>query len=486
MHDDRVDLADPVGAPVRSRPAALSRLARAEVLLAVVAFLALCGAALSVTPRLVEPDDYAYQASIVGVTQGHLLTLSTPQAGALARHLGQRFGPRGQAAPVQWVQLSDGQWISEKDPGYPFLAVAFQELGLIRLVPLCYGALACLGLFAGGRRWLGRYGGTAAVVLFCSSGAAMLFAWRDYMPTFTDAALIAAGTGTLVWAVLAVEATQARRTWAGLAAFVALEAAAFTRYTDIVVLGCAALAVLVAWRLRAARLPGSAVAWWLGSAAVFGAFTAVFDSLVYGGPLTSGYRPGEIQFSLSAVGLNLRYMPVRLIETMPVLVLGLAAVAWIVVRAVAARRDTAPARRDLGVAAALFAAWLGMWGLYAAYTWTAEPGPSNLQAVRFYLPALGSMSLLGAWLVTRLPRRAGLAAAMSAAVAGVLFALGGWSYADMTSSPFGNLTHLAPPCPGHPAAQGGGSGAGRIVCAGRITGVRGPVPGPVRQRPRRR
>jgi hypothetical protein len=485
-----VDLAQPAAAPARARPATLSRLARGEVLLAVVAFLALCGAALSVTPRLVEPDDYAYQASIVGITQGHLLTLSTAQAGALARHLGQLFGPRGQAAPVQWVHLSDGRWISEKDPGYPFLAVAFQELGLIRLAPLCYGALACLGLFAGGRRWLGRYGGTAAVVLFCSSGAAMLFAWRDYMPTFTDAALIAAGTGTLVWAVLAVEASRLRRTWAGLAAFVALEAAAFTRYTDIVALGCAALAVLVAWRLRPARLPGAAVAWWLGSAAVFGAFTAVFDSLVYGGPLTSGYRPGEIQFSLSAVGPNLRYMPVRLIEAMPVLVLGLAAVAWIVARAVAARRDAAqaggvPARRDLAVAAALFAAWLGLWGLYAAYTWTAGPGLSNLQAVRFYLPALGSMSLLGAWLVTRLPRRAGLAAAVSAGVAGVLFALGGWSYAGMISAPFGNLAPLARPCPGHRAAQGGGPGTGRIVCAGRIKGVRGPVPGPapVRQRP---
>ena len=184
----------------------------------------------------------------------------------------------GQAAPVEWVQLSDGRWISEKDPGYPFLAVV-PGLGLIRLAPLCFGALACLGLFAGGRRWLGRYGGTAAVVLFCSSGAAMLFAWRDYMPTFTDAALIAAGTGTLLWTVLAAEASQARRTWAGLAAFVALEAAAFTRYTDIVVLGCAALTVLVGRRRRAARLPGSAVAWWLGSAAVFAAFTAVFDDL---------------------------------------------------------------------------------------------------------------------------------------------------------------------------------------------------------------
>ena len=462
-------LADPATAPVRSRPAGLSWLARPEILLAVLAFLALCAAALSVSPLLVEPDDHAYQASIVGITQGHLLTLSTAQAAALARHLGQLFagGPPGHSAPVQWVQLPGGRWISEKDPGYPFLAVAFQELGLIRLAPLCYGALACLGLFAGGRRWLGRFGGTAAVVLFCSSGAAMLFAWRDYMPTFTDASLIAAGTGALLWAVLAAEASAARRTWAGLAAFVALEAAVFTRYTDIVVLGCAVLAVLAAWGLGAGRLPRSAVAWWLGSVAAFGVLVAVFDDLVYGGPLTTGYRPGEIQFSLGAVGPNLRYMPARLIETMPLLVPGLAAAAWIVARAVVIRRGNAliPARRDLAVAVALSGAWAGMWGLYAAYTWTAYPGLSSLQSVRFYLPALGPMALLGAWLVTRLPHRAWLAVAMSAGVAGALFALGGWSYAGMTSFPFGNL-------PPH-------------VVGPRPVAVKGPAPVPVpgRQRP---
>jgi hypothetical protein len=53
-------------------------------------------------------------------------------------------------------------------------------------------------LYAGGRRWLGRFGGAAAPGLCCSSGAAILFAWRGYMPTFTEASLIAAGTGTLL------------------------------------------------------------------------------------------------------------------------------------------------------------------------------------------------------------------------------------------------------------------------------------------------
>ena len=40
----------------------------------------------------------------------------------------------------------NGRWISEKDPGYPFLAAPFQELGVIRWAPLFFGALACLGL----------------------------------------------------------------------------------------------------------------------------------------------------------------------------------------------------------------------------------------------------------------------------------------------------------------------------------------------------
>jgi hypothetical protein len=78
------------------------------------------------------------------------------------------------------------------------------------------------------------------------------------------------------------------------------------------------------WRGR----PGPAPRW-LSSVAVFGAGVALFDGLVYGGPLTSGYRPGEITFSFGAVLPNLRYMPAHLIQAMPMLVPGLAALAWI-------------------------------------------------------------------------------------------------------------------------------------------------------------
>src|SRR5439155_27115275 len=174
--------------------------------------------------------------------EGHFLTLSTAQAETLAGKLGDNPA----APPNQWVQLSDGRWISEKDPGYPFLAAPFEELGIIRLAPLVYGLLACLGLLVGARRWLGRCGGLAAVGLYCSSGAALAFAWRDYMPTFTDASLIAAGTGALLWAVLDTDASARRRTWVGLAGFLAIEIATFVRYTDIVILGCAVVAVVAA------------------------------------------------------------------------------------------------------------------------------------------------------------------------------------------------------------------------------------------------
>jgi len=414
---------------------------RLEVVLAVAAFAVLCMAVLSVAPQLVEPDDYAYRGSILAMTQGHFLTLSTIQARALASQLahvgsGQILGRPGGGSPSmawwQWVQLPGGRWISEKDPGYPFLAAPFQILGVIRLAPLFYGALGCLGLFAGARRWLGHFGGTAAVGLFCSSGAALLFAWRDYMPTFTDASLIAAGTGVLLWTVLAEEAPVRRRTWIGLLGFVAIEAAVFVRYTDVVVLGCAVAAVLAArWR-RAATVPRGALRWWLGSVALFAAGVAAFDDLVYGGPLTSGYRPGEVTFRLGAVVPNLRYMPAHLIVAMPMLVLALAGLAWIGGRwARLWRADDEQgrvARRDFAVGLALAGSWASVWTLYATYTWTASPGLSTLQAVRFYVPALGAISLLGAWPVVRAGRRAPLAAVASAAALVALFGLGMWSF----------------------------------------------------------
>ena len=104
----------------------------------------------------------------------------------------------------------------------------------------------------------------------------------------------------------------------------------------------------------------------------------------------------------------------------------------------------APARRDLAVGLALAASWFSVWGLYAAYTWTANPFGSTLQFARFYVPALGAISLLGSWLVTRLPRRAWLAAATFAAAAVVMFGLGAWSFAVIHQFSFGGI-HRGPP-----------------------------------------
>jgi hypothetical protein len=407
------------------------RLVWVEAALAAAVFAALCVVVLSVAPQAAEPDDGAYRASIVAMTEGHFLTLSTAQAETLAGKLGDNPA----APPNQWVELTDGRWISEKDPGYPFLAAPFEKLGIIRWAPLFYGALACLGLFIGARRWLGRFGGPAVVGLYCSSGAALAFAWRDYMPTFTDASLIAAGSGALLWAVLATETSPRRCIWVGLAGFLALEIATFVRYTNIVILGCAVVAVIMAWRLHAARLSLRTLCWWLGSVAVFGAGVALFNDLVYGGPLTTGYQPGEVTFSLGAIGPNLRLMPAHLIQALPMLVLGLIALAWIVGRWLVVRRVGSEAgvvaRRDLWVAVAVAASWFAIWGLYSTYTWTTDPTSVTIQVVRFYLPAIGAISLLGAWLVTRIPGRASLAGLTSAAVITATFGLGVWSFYAM-------------------------------------------------------
>ena len=58
-----------------------------ESALALAAFAVLCAVVLSVAPQAAEPDDGAYHASIVAMTEGHFLTMSTAQAETLAGKL---------------------------------------------------------------------------------------------------------------------------------------------------------------------------------------------------------------------------------------------------------------------------------------------------------------------------------------------------------------------------------------------------------------
>ena len=173
-------------------------------------------------------------------------------------------------------------------------------------------------------------------------------------------------------------------------------------------------------------------------------------------------------------------MPAHLIQAMPMLVLGLGALAGIAVTWLRGRRaggqQAAAARRDLAVALALAACWAAIWVLYATYTWTAAPGLSTLQAARFYVPALGAISLLGAWLLVRVPRRQPLAAITTLAVVAALFGLGGWAFHDMYQFPFGSQLVVVPGPGGTvelrpgPGAMTGGPG--RVAPAGSGRAVR--------------
>jgi 4-amino-4-deoxy-L-arabinose transferase-like glycosyltransferase len=63
-----------------------------------------------------------------------------------------------------------------------------------------------------------------------------------------------------------------------------------------------------------------------------------------------------------------------------------------------------------------------------------------VQVVRFYVPALGAIALLGAWLVTRVPGRERWTGLASAAVIATMFCLGVWSFYAMYAA-FGVPLH---------------------------------------------
>lgn len=378
------------------------RLTVIEIAGALAAFIGFCLLVLLKHAQMLEPDDYAYRASIVALSQGHL-SLSNAQYVALGHQLG---------SIQQWVHLSNGRWMSEKNPGYPFFAVFFYWIHALRAAPLFAGAICSTSLFVAARKWLGRWAGLSAVVFYLASGMALAFAYRATMPTFTDASLIGAGAGALLWAMISIHVSIRRRTIIGLLGFLSIEFATFMRYTDVVLLIVAAAAVLIGY--KAAHLRRGVVAWWLGSVALFGAGVLIFDTIFYGHPFKTGYSTGEITFSWGALSPNLKHMPAELLHSIPALVLGLGALIWMVIRIIRNRKGVRfalrgeTARRDAFVGLFLAAGWLGIWAFYLRYNWTAQQGGggggSSIHDIRFYVPAIALIALLATWFVMQLPK----------------------------------------------------------------------------------
>jgi hypothetical protein len=383
----------------------------------------LCAAVVVKAPRLLEPDDYAYRASIVALSHGHVLLTNTQY-----QNLNSQLSNHGLPGIYQWVHLANGRWISQKNPGYPFFAVPFQFIHALRAAPLFYGALACAGLFYGARRWLGRSGGAYAVVLYCSAGDAIIFAWRSTMPTFTDMSLVAAAAGLLLGVLLSRESPPTRRLWLGALAFLALDAATFIRYTDVMLLCAAIVSVLVFARVCA--LNRAMIASWLGVVALFALGDAALNHYLYGGYFTTGYATGLVSFKTSAIAPNVERLPWPLLQGAPLIALALGALVGIVVRLLRARGSSTRARTDALVALVLTVSWAALWALYASYTWTVGQTVGHVIAihvVRFYMPTLGLTALLAAWLLTRVPRWVAAAALVVLAVLGV------WLYVSPSS-----------------------------------------------------
>jgi hypothetical protein len=430
---------------------------------------------------LLEPDDYAYRAAILALSQGHLW-LTNSQYVAMAHHFATLDGGHSMGI-AQWVHMKDGTWISEKNPGYPFFAVAFQWLHLTRLIPVFYGALASVALYLGARRWIGAWGGTLAVGLFLSSGAALVFGWRWTMPTFTDASLVAIGIGLLLWSCLADDATRTRRGIVGMVGLLALDGAVFCRYTDVVVLLVAMAAIVLVSLLGKDVIPRRQLAWWLGVQVLVGVGLLGINAALYGSATKTGYSSGEITFSLHAISGNLSVMPGALVRAMPVLVVAILAIVvapvlWLVRRRQPDRRSAAT--RDVLVVAVLGVMFLAVFGLYFCYDWTAQMGGHGggpfgghgghaggpdggggyVHLIRFYVPALAPMALLGAWLLTRIPTWIGFV------VLAGLITMGAASYHTMSASGMGigGFPGGGSGMVGGPGGPGGTHGATKAGC----------------------
>jgi len=474
--------------------------------IALLFFIAFSAIVLSQAEKMIEPDPYAYRASIAALENGNI-NLNQEQYDALSLELQQTSLGGG---IMQWHQNDDGTWVSEKNPGYPFLAVGFDQAGALRLAPLFYGALACLAMWFGARRWLGRWGGTFAVAAYCSTALAMVMAWRSTMPTFTDASLIAAGLGLLLWSVVALDRSHRIRTIMGALAFFSFGLAVSVRYTSAAVLGVAAIFALIVCLRPKWKLGWSTLLWWAIASLPPMIASLAYNTVYFEGPFSTGYNASTVQFSASAIPDNLRIMPGRLWQAMPVFIIGLAAIAVMVaLQLLHAVRERSKASRspeatntenqsefatsseiqrpndpsattiDRWIGSFLVCTWAATWVMYSAYEWTANLGGGRpggapnfggapggamggmsqpvYSTVRFYLPALGAIALLVAWLFTRIPAVIGVLALIA------LFTFGAHEFINTVNSSWASMSI--------------GGGGGSMVGPGANGGPGGAAPG---------
>jgi len=393
------------------------------LVLALASIALACAVALVPSYKLRQPDPYAYRASIAALLDGHVV-LGPEQYRELSAELaavGDGWG--SEIGIVQWTTTPSGGRVSEKNPGYPFLAAPLAAVGLVRLAPILFLLVGCGGLWMAGRRWLGDWGGAFAVALFCSSGTLLTMLHEAYLPMAAEASLVAGGAGLVLWALLDERGGRGPVV-AGTAGFLLLGVAVLVRYTAVaalIVLGVTA----VLWVERRGE-PGRArrLVLWVGAGLLGPLLALAYDQVVFGSMLTTGYTQG-VSFSAGAVLGNLRTVPVPLLVGMPVAVLAAAGVVWVLAEA---RTSGASARRrDLAVAGCLLAWWLAVWLTYLTYDWTTvmRPGMSFPLTSRFYLPALGALALLGAFPLVRARRSAGVAIVVVLLAGGV--AAGAWA-----------------------------------------------------------
>ncbi len=454
-----------------------------EATLAVVLFAVFAIFVLLTTHKYLEPDDYSYRAAIAALASGHIrlsgaqytslvnsLTSSgvlpssglhgavgalgggTPSAGSLPGLSGHGFGGGGSSWMLQWHKMATGYYMTEKNYGYVLLATPFYMLGILNFAPLFYGGLAAFALYIAASRWLGRRGGLFAVVLYLFSGLAITFAWRSTMETFTDASLIAIGVGLLIWVFLAKEKGQSQRLIIGALGFLALSMATFARYTDLVALGVAFVAATIF--AKRSQITRSTLFSWYAVVFVAMAGIALFDRWAYGAFTSTGYTTGVITFSLSSIWPNLTKVLPQVIIALPASLLALAAIGYVLrvflfSRANNGEDSKVSVGQDLAIVLSLGAAWFGFWLVYLAYNWTVNQAGAPLHVVRFYVPGIAFVALLGAFTLSKMPKT------VSHVVAVVVMALAFISYYHLT----GGSTHgLGGGAPQGPFGRGAGSG----------------------------
>ena len=360
-----------------------------------ISFFAFCVWSLLVTqthPFIQLLEETSTRATVGALNLGQVW-LSSAQATSWSKFYNMTLGPQ----EMGWVSIGHHQWVPSSGLVYPYLMLPFYRLHLLHGLIVLAAGLACWTLTIAMETWVGPRGATAAVVLFLATGSFAGVSVHTFLSNSVACSFFTISTASLVWLMQPQERVFRRDLAVASVAGLTMVLATAMQWS----LEFAAVALIVgtaiAMRRGFIRIPVALS--FIASSALCLLILRSVDRVHHHAVFRDMSLDGGT--TLSVFWHNFAVQSAQIILGLPLALVGIWAVATLMISSRRQRETSAPGRFLIFL---LFSTWLaGFFTVMAEkHSW---PAPIEFDPNRWVqypvVMMIGPLVILGGWLLSR-------------------------------------------------------------------------------------